>query len=58
MPWLDGVEPVQIHRSIMVNANHMASATRDDLGHFTPSLRGLSRSVKVSRAFSHLFRPM
>jgi DNA-binding LytR/AlgR family response regulator len=55
---LDGVELVQIHRSIMVNANHMASATRDELGHFTLSLRGLSRTVKVSRAFSHLFRPM
>jgi DNA-binding LytR/AlgR family response regulator len=55
---LDGVELVQIHRSIMVNASHMASATRDELGHFTLSLRGLSRTVKVSRAFSHLFRPM
>jgi DNA-binding LytR/AlgR family response regulator len=55
---LDGVELVQIHRSIMVNASHMASATRDELGHFTLNLRGLARPVKVSRAFSHLFRPM
>lgn len=55
---LDGIELIQIHRSIMVNASHMASATRDELGHFTLSLRGLSRPVKVSRAFSHLFRPM
>jgi DNA-binding LytR/AlgR family response regulator len=42
----------------MVNAHHVASATRDDLGHFTLSLRELSRTVKVSRAFSHLFRLM
>lgn len=55
---LDGVEFVQVHRSVVVNASHMASATRDEFGHFTLSLRGLSRTVKVSRAFSHLFRPM
>lgn len=55
---LEGIELVQVHRSVMVNANHMASATRDEFGHFTLSLRGLSRTVKVSRAFSHLFRPM
>jgi DNA-binding LytR/AlgR family response regulator len=55
---LDGIELVQIHRSVMVNASHMASATRDELGHYTLSLRGLSRTVNVSRAFSHLFRPM
>jgi len=55
---IDGVEFVQVHRSVMVNASHMASATRDELGHFTLTLRGLPRPVKVSRAFSHLFRPM
>lgn len=55
---IDGVEFVQIHRSVLVNPSHMASATRDEFGHFTLNLRGLSRPVKVSRAFSHLFRPM
>jgi DNA-binding LytR/AlgR family response regulator len=55
---LDGVELVQVHRGTMVNASHMASATRDELGHMTLKLRGLDRGVKVSRAFAHLFRPM
>jgi len=48
----------QIHRSVVVNMNHIASATRDEMGHYTLSLRGMKRSLKVSRAFSHLFRPM
>lgn len=55
---LDGIELVQVHRSVMVNADCMASATRDELGHLTLQLRGLERGVKVSRAFAHLFRPM
>jgi DNA-binding LytR/AlgR family response regulator len=55
---LDGIELVQVHRGVMVNANCMASATRDELGHLTLRLRGLERGVKVSRAFAHLFRPM
>jgi len=55
---IEGVEFVQVHRGAAVNAKYMASATRDEFGHFTLSLRGLSKTVKVSRAFSHLFRPM
>jgi DNA-binding LytR/AlgR family response regulator len=55
---LDGVELVQVHRGVMVNASCMATATRDDLGHLSLRLRGLAREVKVSRAFAHLFRPM
>jgi len=55
---IDAVEFMQVHRSVMVNANFIVSATRDEFGHYTLSLRGLSRPVKVSRAFGHLFRPM
>jgi DNA-binding LytR/AlgR family response regulator len=55
---LEGVELVQVHRGTMVNAACMLTATRDELGHFALRLRGLDRPVKVSRAFSHLFRPM
>ena len=55
---LDGIELVQVHRGVMVNAACMASATRDELGHLALRLRGLDRTVKVSRAFAHLFRPM
>lgn len=55
---LDGVELVQVHRGIMVNAAYMTTATRNELGHLSLRLRGLTREVKVSRAFAHLFRPM
>ena len=55
---LDGVELVQVHRGVMVNASCMTTATRNELGHLSLRLRGLAREVKVSRAFAHLFRPM
>jgi len=55
---LDGIELVQIHRGVMVNAACMTSATRNEVGHLAVRLRGLERPVKVSRAFAHLFRPM
>jgi len=55
---LEGIELVQVHRATMVNAAYMASATRDEFGHVSLTLRGLKRPVKVSRAFAHLFRPM
>lgn len=55
---IEGVEFVQIHRSILVNATRMLDAVRDEAGHFWLSVRGLKRPLKVSRAFSHLFRPM
>ena len=55
---IDGSDFLQVHRSVLVNANHIVSATRDELGHYSLALRGLQRPVKVSRAFAHLFRPM
>jgi DNA-binding LytR/AlgR family response regulator len=55
---LAGIELLQIHRGVMVNAARMVSATRDELGHYNLTLRGLEKTVKVSRACSHLFRPM
>lgn len=48
----------QIHRSVVVNTHCILSATRDEIGHYSLTLRGLQRPVKVSRAFGHLFRPM
>jgi DNA-binding LytR/AlgR family response regulator len=55
---LDSTDFLQVHRSVLVNSQHIVSASRDELGHYSLSLRGLSRSLKVSRAFAHLFRPM
>jgi DNA-binding LytR/AlgR family response regulator len=55
---LRGIELVQIHRGVMVNMARMDSATRDELGFYNLRLHGLAKTIKVSRAFSHLFRPM
>jgi DNA-binding LytR/AlgR family response regulator len=49
---------MQIHRSVVVNRRAILSASRDDLGHVSLKLRGVTRPLAVSRAFSHHFRPM
>jgi DNA-binding LytR/AlgR family response regulator len=58
MARIDSTAFVQVHRSVMVNAAAILSATRDENGHYSLALRGLQRALKVSRAFGHLFRPM
>ncbi|NJD88503.1 MAG: response regulator transcription factor [Betaproteobacteria bacterium] len=58
MARIDSTDFIQVHRSVLVNSNSILSATRDESGHYSLSLRGLQRPLKVSRAFSHLFRPM
>ena len=55
---IEGLDFVQIHRSMLVNAERMLGAERDEAGHYWLAVRGLTRPLKVSRAFSHLFRPM
>ncbi len=58
MASIDSPDFMQVHRSVLVNSNAIVSATRDENGHFSLNLRGLQRPLKVSRAFSHLFKPM
>jgi DNA-binding LytR/AlgR family response regulator len=58
MARLDSTDFIQVHRSVMVNSSAILSATRDENGHYSLSVRGLQRPLKVSRAFGHLFRPM
>lgn len=58
MARIDSTDFIQVHRSLMVNANAILSATRDENGHYSLAVRGLQRPLKVSRAFGHLFRPM
>lgn len=58
MSRIDSTDFLQVHRSVMVNASAILSATRDEIGHYSLALRGLQRPLKVSRAFGHLFRPM
>jgi DNA-binding LytR/AlgR family response regulator len=55
---IDGAGFTQVHRSVLVNTDCIVSATRDELGHTHLAVRGLDRPVPVSRAFTHLFRPM
>lgn len=55
---IDATGFMQVHRSILVNTGAILSATRDENGHYSLSVRGLQRPLKVSRAFGHLFRPM
>jgi DNA-binding LytR/AlgR family response regulator len=58
MARIDSADFIQVHRSVLVNANAILSATRDENGHYSLAVRGLQRPLKVSRAFGHLFRPM
>jgi DNA-binding LytR/AlgR family response regulator len=58
MARIDSNDFIQVHRSVMVNSSAILSATRDENGHYSLSVRGLQRPLKVSRAFGHLFRPM
>jgi DNA-binding LytR/AlgR family response regulator len=58
MARIDSTDFMQVHRSVMVNASAILSATRDENGHYSLTVRGLQRPLKVSRAFGHLFRPM
>jgi DNA-binding LytR/AlgR family response regulator len=58
MARIDSTDFIQVHRSVLVNSNAIVSATRDEIGHYSLSVRGLQRPLKVSRAFGHLFRPM
>ena len=55
---IDTTDFKQVHRSVLVNFNSILSATRDENGHYSLTLRGLQRPLKVSRAFGHLFRAM
>lgn len=46
----------QVHRSVLVNHHHIASAVRVDEGHMHLTLRGRAEKLPVSRHFQGLFR--
>lgn len=58
MPQLDPQQFCQIHRSTIVNLACVASATRDELGKMTLTLRNRPDKLKVSLLYAHLFKPM
>jgi DNA-binding LytR/AlgR family response regulator len=46
----------QVHRSVIVNHRHIASAVRVDEGHMHLTLRGRAEKLPVSRHFQALFK--
>jgi DNA-binding LytR/AlgR family response regulator len=46
----------QVHRSVIVNHEHVAAAVRVDEGHMHLTLRGRSETLPVSRHFQSLFK--
>lgn len=53
---LDADQFWQIHRSVIVNQRHIASAVRIDEGNMVVRLRGRDERLPVSRHFQQLFR--
>jgi DNA-binding LytR/AlgR family response regulator len=58
LPQLDQSQFWQIHRSTIVNSQHIQVATRDELGKLTVKLRNRDENLSVSRVFAHLFKQM
>lgn len=48
----------QIHRSTVINANAIEGVTRDFKGEAFVKIKGVNETLKVSRAYSHLFKQM
>lgn len=53
---LDETQFWQVHRSVIVNHRHIASAVRVDEGHMHLTLRGRPETLPVSRHFQALFK--
>lgn len=58
LPRLDADRFVQIHRSTVVNLDHVRAAVRDDSGRVLLDLNGRPERLLVSRLYSPLFKAM
>ena len=58
LPQLDDTRFWQIHRGTVVRADAIATATRDESGRVTLTLRGHPDRLTASRLYAHLFKPM
>jgi len=58
LPQLDEAQFWQIHRGTIVNAACVQSATRDDMGKVSLTLRSRPEKLRVSSLYAHLFRQM
>jgi DNA-binding LytR/AlgR family response regulator len=55
---LDPAQFAQVHRSTIVNLDHLGGTRRDDASRLWLRLRGCPQELPVSRAYVHLFRAM
>ena len=55
---LDPQQFWQIHRAVIVRADAIATAVRDDTGKVELTLKGHRAKLTASRLYGHLFRPM
>jgi DNA-binding LytR/AlgR family response regulator len=55
---LDPARFVQVHRSTIVNLDHLATTRRDEASRLFLRLRGHAGELPVSRAYVHLFKAM
>jgi DNA-binding LytR/AlgR family response regulator len=55
---LDPHRFVQVHRSTIVNLDHLAGTRRDETSRLFVRLRGHAAELPVSRAYVHLFKAM
>jgi DNA-binding LytR/AlgR family response regulator len=58
LPQLDAQKFWQVHRSVVVQARMITSATRDESGKVHLTLRGRPEKLTASRLYAHLFKPM
>ncbi len=58
LPQLDPEVFVQVHRSTIVNLNHLDGTRRDEASRLFVRMRGVERELPVSRAYVHLFKAM
>ena len=58
LPQLDTQRFWQVHRGLVVQARCIESATREETGRITLTLRGRSEKLSVSRLYAHLFKAM
>ena len=58
LPQLDAQQFWQVHRSLVVRAAAIATATRDESGKVFLQLRGRAERLTASRLYAHLFKGM
>ena len=58
VPQLDAAQFWQVHRSLVVRASAISTATRDESGKVLLQLRGRPERLTASRLYAHLFKGM